>query len=312
MNGIPNKNILDEVALELSIDGAFVEKDWYVTQAIQLISNLISEDFKMVFTGGTALSKAHKLLHRFSEDIDFRVIPLTLDKSSKTKQRIRLSNLKKEIVTLLKVRFDIPDENVTARNENRFFSIAFEYPTVYARARALRPHVLVEFTVSSLVLPEIKCPVSSFVNELSGKAPEVEAISCIDPVENASDKLSALVWRTADRVRGSENDDPAIVRHMHDLAILHDLVIKHSRFPQLARQAIEQDDKRSKKIAGLPLEEKLFRVLNTIANDQAYAREYVQFVQGMSYAKTEQMPSFKDVLTRVESIAKSVMGSEGS
>lgn len=32
MNAVPNKMLIVEVALELGIDPAFVEKDWYVVQ----------------------------------------------------------------------------------------------------------------------------------------------------------------------------------------------------------------------------------------------------------------------------------------
>ncbi|WP_368501892.1 nucleotidyl transferase AbiEii/AbiGii toxin family protein [Flavitalea sp. BT771] len=31
----------------------------------------------MIFTGGTALAKAHRILQRFSEDIDFRLVAPT-------------------------------------------------------------------------------------------------------------------------------------------------------------------------------------------------------------------------------------------
>jgi predicted nucleotidyltransferase component of viral defense system len=55
-----------------------VEKDWYVTQVIRKISKIHYEDFQVIFTGGTALSKAYGLIQRFSEDVDFRVITLIL------------------------------------------------------------------------------------------------------------------------------------------------------------------------------------------------------------------------------------------
>jgi hypothetical protein len=43
---------------------------------------------------------------------------------------------------------------------------------------------------------------------------------CVDPVETAADKLSALAWRVCVRERGAPNDDPTIIRHLHDLAAL--------------------------------------------------------------------------------------------
>ncbi len=75
MNAVPDKTLIIEVALELGIDAAFVEKDWYVVQMIREIVNADLFGAQSIFTGGTALSKAHHLIQRFSEDIDFRLIP---------------------------------------------------------------------------------------------------------------------------------------------------------------------------------------------------------------------------------------------
>lgn len=74
MNKIPGRQILEEVAAELDIDPAFIEKDWYVTQLIAEMSHFKFIDAQIVFTGGTSLSKAHQIIKRFSEDTDFRII----------------------------------------------------------------------------------------------------------------------------------------------------------------------------------------------------------------------------------------------
>jgi hypothetical protein len=44
------------------------------------------------------------------------------------------------------------------------------------------------------------------------------AFPCVDPVETADDKLSALAWRVPARDRTRADDDPTIIRHLHDLA----------------------------------------------------------------------------------------------
>ena len=226
----PDKSLFDDVALEMAIDGAFVEKDWYVTQLLGVIAAFSYQGVEMVFWGGTALSKAHKLINRFSEDIDFRIIYPELEKLNKSKQRHHLSLLKNAVFDHINSFIPLLPENLTARNDNRFFAIDLKYPAVYPPDMGLRPHVQIEFTVSKMSIPPVQCSVSSFVNELSKKDPEVSSIACIDPVENATDKLSAFVWRIADRIRSGENDDPSIVRHQHDLAILKTKAIAHSDF----------------------------------------------------------------------------------
>ena len=48
---LPDKQIIEDVTSELEIDPAFVEKDWYVTQVIKLISSFSFEDFTVIFSG---------------------------------------------------------------------------------------------------------------------------------------------------------------------------------------------------------------------------------------------------------------------
>jgi hypothetical protein len=132
-------------------------------------------------------------------------------------------NLKGTVTGVLQKTFEIDTETIFARNGNRFVAYEINYPSYYSPETALRPHILVEFTVTDLVLPAKQLPISSLIHEVSKKIPEIERIGCTDMVENTCDKLSAVTWRIPDRVRGKENDDPSIVRHLHDLAILSDV-----------------------------------------------------------------------------------------
>jgi predicted nucleotidyltransferase component of viral defense system len=58
------------------INPLFTEKDWYTQHILGVISKFESDDFQPVFSGGTSLSKGHQLIQRFSEDVDFRMLPL--------------------------------------------------------------------------------------------------------------------------------------------------------------------------------------------------------------------------------------------
>jgi Nucleotidyl transferase AbiEii toxin, Type IV TA system len=52
---------------------AVIEKDYYVTEALRIISLTVGE--KIIFKGGTSLSKGWNLIQRFSEDIDIFLDP---------------------------------------------------------------------------------------------------------------------------------------------------------------------------------------------------------------------------------------------
>jgi hypothetical protein len=302
MNTSPSRAIIEEVAQIKGISEAFVEKDWYVTQVIKLITGITFQDFALVFTGGTALSKAHGIIQRFSEDIDFRVQAPSLSEQSKSQQIRTLSAFKKAVFDILQADFDVDENQITARNGNRFIAIELNYPTLFGRANALRPHILLELTVSDLSLPAVNLPVSSFINEIAKRLPEVKGIACIDPVENAADKLSAITWRIPDRKRGTVNDDPDIVRHIHDLAILSDRVINHPDFSTMVRSAIDRDDKRSETITGLTITQKLTKMLSMLSSDAEYSTEYERFVNGMSYAPSGSILSFERAVERVSQL----------
>jgi predicted nucleotidyltransferase component of viral defense system len=53
---------------------AIIEKDYYVTEALRIIAT--SAPDKVIFKGGTSLSKGWNLIQRFSEDIDIFLDPL--------------------------------------------------------------------------------------------------------------------------------------------------------------------------------------------------------------------------------------------
>lgn len=50
-----------------------IEKDYYVTQVIHALSDIENEYFRLIFAGGTCLAKAHKIVNRMSEDVDFKI-----------------------------------------------------------------------------------------------------------------------------------------------------------------------------------------------------------------------------------------------
>lgn len=64
--------IFSEIATQKGMKPFTVEKDWWVSRTLEIIFQMpIAEH--LVFKGGTSLSKAWKLINRFSEDIDLAI-----------------------------------------------------------------------------------------------------------------------------------------------------------------------------------------------------------------------------------------------
>ncbi len=63
------------VALASGIPVSHVEKDFWVTEALRGIADASqATGCSVIFKGGTSLSKAHRLIQRFSEDVDLLVV----------------------------------------------------------------------------------------------------------------------------------------------------------------------------------------------------------------------------------------------
>lgn len=66
-----NRELLRDAILltseRMNVSEDIVEKDYYVTLILRKLSTI---EYPVVFKGGTSLSKAYKVIDRFSEDID--------------------------------------------------------------------------------------------------------------------------------------------------------------------------------------------------------------------------------------------------
>lgn len=303
MKKLPSKNTIQNIASELNISPSFVEKDWYAVQVLSAIASVNIFDAQIIFSGGTALSKAHCLIERYSEDLDFRVV-IQLEEKSRSAQRKLLSEFKEGLVSLLKESgFNVNDETIKARDEGRFFSLEIDYKSYFEKPSALRPHIQLEVAFNVLSLPPIILPVISFIAHIENSGSEVEGIPCLHPSENAADKLAAISWRIPSRKRGGDNDDPTIVRHVHDLAILEKHIVVDREFADLVLSAMGRDSKRGERL-GSP-SEKLHLALKVLQEEVEYQAEYKQFVENVSYA--EKTLDYNQALESVERLIKFII-----
>lgn len=296
----PDLRTLGLVAGALAVDEAFVEKDWFVVQAICILESLKTGDITPVFSGGTSLLKGHGLIKRFSEDIDFKLgLSDAFLGLSGNQRRNALGSFKDALVTgWSEAGFVITE--VIARDGNGFIRIEMDYPTLLEGHDALRPHILAELSAKPARLEPAPRPLISFVNAYRSLAAEVDAVACVDPVETAADKLSAFAWRALTRDRSSPKDDPAIVRHLHDLAALEPVVIEQAGFPGLLRETMLADTGRGSDVSrSKSPAERLEAMIEILAADPLYPDEYARFVEGMAFAGADEVSSFADAIAAV-------------
>ena len=290
-----DRRLVEDVANRLRPGGeGLIEKDWHVVRAISVLATLDHGDVLPVFSGGTSLSIAWGLIKRFSEDVDFKVaMP---EAHSPSQARARRSAYRHKVLNALGgAGFELIGEPYS-RNQSTFFSADLAYSSEFHPAPGLRPHVRIEMTFQAPALPAVARPIRSLIAQTQGSPAEIPAFACVDPVKTAADKLSALAWRVCVRDRGSEKDDPTIIRHLHDLAALEASVTTAPAFNTLLSKAVNADTGRGGGRAPTNIAERFVLMLERLTTDVMWEDEYEEFVHNVSFAKSDELVSFSSAL----------------
>lgn len=125
----PDEDLLGRVAGALAVDEAFIEKDWYVVQAIGSLTGLATNHLEPVFSGGTSLLKGYGLIRRFSEDIDFKLnLSEEFHDLSRNQRKTALRAFRDRVVTAWQeLGFTITAS--VPRDEHRFLELEMDYPS---------------------------------------------------------------------------------------------------------------------------------------------------------------------------------------
>jgi hypothetical protein len=282
-----------EVQAHFRLPGVgLVEKDLHVVRAIAAIAAIDAAPFTLVFGGGTALARAHRLVRRMSEDVDFKIVPLPAAPVSRSAIRREIGKLRERVSATLQAAgfaFDPADETVTrSLNESRYTVWHLPYENDSGAGEGLRPTIQIEMTYAPLRLAPVMLPVSSFVAEAHGRPPEVAAMPCVSVTETAAEKLVALTRRIAMELAGLSRDpDPTLVRHIYDLHRMQGH-IDPVQVATLARAIAEVDAKEFRNqypayaadIAG-----ETRKALDALQTDPAYRSSYGDFVAAMVYGE---------------------------
>src|SRR5947209_7563946 len=124
---------------------AIIEKDYYVTEALRIIEQAAGD--KVIFKGGTSLSKGWNLIQRFSEDIDIFLDPTGFDPPLGKKAIDReLKKLRQAIERHPALTF-VEEESQTIGGFGR--NDRFAYTQRFAGAGEIRNRVFVEAGTAS-------------------------------------------------------------------------------------------------------------------------------------------------------------------
>ena len=285
--------ILQQLAEEIAINPAFIEKDFYATQALRILQSLNTSAFMCIFSGGTCLSKAYGLIKRFSEDLDFRVQGNETD--SRSDRRIYVDKI---IDTLTKSHL-FTDITVKKEDQSHRAILTLQYPHLFQQDQSLRPHIQVELIFNPVRLDTKIKPVQSLADQFLHTVNATFDTVCINPIETAAEKLSALTWRT---LYYKQDFDPTLLRHLYDLSSLKNVLLSNKTiFKALLEQIYQADQSKWEHLYHFEtLPKALPHLYQVLVSQPKYKKAYQSFVENMCYDTNT--VSFEETLSDILSL----------
>lgn len=240
---------IKETADELGIKDYFIEKDYWISLVLKRLSECKYVD-SVVFKGGTSLSKGHKLINRFSEDVDVAVIITPGTSGNQIKTLIR--TVEKEIASDLK---EIEINGITSKG-SRFRKALYEFPLTIKQKVAISNSIIVEINSFANPFPYHKVSIQSMIGEYlqSHKQDELVKKYGLSTFEvNVLDKEQTLIEKLVSLIRFSFDKNPVEsisgkIRHFYDLYyLLNDEAcrdyVNSKQFVNALKEVIEHDRK---------------------------------------------------------------------
>ena len=216
--------LLRLTAEKFNILQVFIEKDYWLTRALQRMANNTNAD-KVVFKGGTALSKAFQLTNRFSEDVDIAVIDA--DSFTGNQLKMLIKRLAKDMAS------DLEEEvvkGITSKG-SRFYKAIYKYPSVVGlmtQNTVKQGQLLIEINTYGNPYPYVKQEITSFIGEyltIINRQDLLEQYGLKPFAINVLDKRRTMLEKLVSLIRFSFDKDiqkalAGKIRHFYDLYYL--------------------------------------------------------------------------------------------
>lgn len=259
-------NAVNLASVREAILPTVVEKDYYVTMILRRLSEKLGF---IVFKGGTSLSKCHKVIKRFSEDID-----ITIDEKLSQGQMRSLKHTIMEIAQDLGLMISNIDETRSRRSYNQYI---LEFNSVLSEVNDIIPaQVLLETSFAEISYPTVILPVNSYIGDMmKTEAPDLRESYKLEPFEM---KVQALDRTLVDKVFAIcdyylDGNVSKHSRHIYDVFKLLQIVPQTEDFKALVTKVREERAK-SRRCPSAKPEVDMPELLRMIVDSNAYKRDY--------------------------------------
>lgn len=272
-----------------------IEKDYYVTMLLRLLAQKMPY---IVFKGGTSLSKCHKVIHRFSEDID-----ITIDTLLSQGQKKKIKQAIVESAEKLGMTIENLDKTRSRRDYNRYV-LAYD-SVIPIESDALKATVLLETSYTAVSFPTVLLSVTSYIGDMM----EQEAPDTIEEYNLNSFKMKVQgIDRTlVDKVfavcdyylQGKVSKHS---RHLYDIYKLLPLVPQNESFRELVKEVRTVRAQSAICPSALP-EVNVPELLEKIIKEKAYKQDY----NSLTTQLLEENVSYDTAISTLKKIAESGM-----
>lgn len=265
-------------ANELAIPTNVIEKDYYVTITLKVLSERAKD---LVFKGGTSLTKCYQMLDRFSEDID-----LSYTAESGMPGESRKKQLKKNIVSTME-EFGFPINNLeTTRSRRSYNCYRASYPSIYEQNGILKPELVIETYVAMLPFPTTKRMIDNYIYRFLNKISRLDLAEAYDlmPFEITTQTIERTlvdkVFALCDYYMQEKTE-----RHSRHLYDIHKIVETIGITDEFSKLIPEVRAVRSEMIVCPSAKEgvSVSAVLSEIIESQVYKRDYANITMGLLF-----------------------------
>ena len=283
------------VSRGLNISPALVEKDYYVTLVLKRINEEVTG---LIFKGGTSLSKCHKVINRFSEDID-----LTLDSEHLTEGQRKI--VKPTIVKICdELGLTINNlENTRSRRDYNCYQIS--YPLLFENDE-IDPVIKAETVFIQECYPEEVKTADSLIGEwlkANGFAKQAEEYGLLPfdiHVQTMERTLVDKVFALCDYMLADDMQKHS--RHIYDIYQLLGRVELNDDFRALVHR-VREDRKYHSLCVSAQDNADVPALLEQVIETGCYKKDYEEHTRTMLYAPC----NYEEALTGLKKIIDSGM-----
>ncbi len=216
--------LITDTATAQGIDIRYVEKDYWITRSLGLLAQSPYAE-RVVFKGGTSLTKAYQLTKRFSEDIDVAVI--NADELSQGQLKRLIHHAAHSMSEGLEPVTDDP----STRKTSAYYKQLYTFPTTTKGFGALpirEGQILVEINSFANPYPFVPVVIHSFIYEYLQGLEQfrylIDEFGLQPFTLNVLDKRRTMLEKTVSLLRFSFAEDSeklaSKIRHFYDLYFL--------------------------------------------------------------------------------------------